>query len=159
MTNLTTAFFARTLGVTLSDRRGDARKERDAAINHSLIEDDMFSIKGYQDIEEWLGDRKINLLCEKIHGGFGEKFTDVSPVVLRMIFNRWYSLLDDKAILLAELPSLQNKDTINDVKRFIDKLNTVPGLKAKMIERRAGGCLIGLEKNNEAPDRIDDVEF
>ena len=99
-------FFARSLGVTLTDVRGKLNPDptvRDKERHHDILEGDITFPQTYERIGTWLSGEKTDLIIERMEGG--RLYIPEEPVLLGQIFSKWYGMLAENGIILAQTSS------------------------------------------------------
>src|SRR3989344_3147196 len=99
-------FFARALGVTLADIRGNLEPNptsRDEERHHSILEGDITFPQTYARVHEWLAGEKADFIVERMEGGRLNIPKD--PILLGQAFNTWYEMLAENGIILAQTSS------------------------------------------------------
>ncbi|OHA20164.1 MAG: hypothetical protein A2849_01500 [Candidatus Taylorbacteria bacterium RIFCSPHIGHO2_01_FULL_51_15] len=141
--------FKKTAGIALSDIRNRMRSDptmQDDERNHSVIEGNIFSEELYDDIADWLGKDKVDLIFEKMI--LGTKTVPIEPYAVGKVLSKWYAMLSDNGLMFVEIPSglepvfrewktmidTQYKDTIevqySEYPAF--RLRKLPGAPAEM---------------------------
>lgn len=147
-------FFKKSIGVTLVDKRNSQEIDRDSEIGHEVLETDCFSAQGRNKLKYWLGDDKVDVIFEKMHGAL-LNYPD-NPKFLMSILNRWYKLLGDKGLMFIQTPSLK-EESLKQTQDFLDSIKDgkIPGLSlAYEVEgpNKFGNRIhLVLEKSANAP--------
>ena len=86
-----------------------------------------------------------------MHGGMEEFEGGLN--VLAANLHRWYSLLDDKAIMFIQTPPIRDPDVAPELKKFLDKLSLVPGLDVSYTKMDIGHgyTFLRLQRDENAP--------
>jgi hypothetical protein len=106
----TNGFFDETAGITLVDCRYsqmhptqvDKLSADDAARNHRVVEGDMLDDATKQKTDDWLGDRKLGLVIERMHAGILSLPDD--PYTLAENANHWYERLAEGGLMFIQIP-------------------------------------------------------
>ncbi|MBI2514686.1 hypothetical protein HYV91_00635 [Candidatus Wolfebacteria bacterium] len=157
-------FFEKTLGVVLVDKRDEDQKSADEKMKHSVLVEDAFSSKGYREVKKWLGESKVNLICEKMHGASYDIPSD--PDYLWLNLSRWYRLLDNHGIMLIQSPPIKKHDmetlmdwlvlTKHNFQGFLDVDWRSETISPKI--NRFGRIWLRLEKHDGAPKELPKLE-
>lgn len=95
-------YFEKTAGITLADGRTTQDSWRDEKRNHSVIEGDLQTEKVKRAVDKWRGDRKIDLVFERMSGGLALLPRD--PYHLAKEFSHWYDLLNEGGVMFVQIP-------------------------------------------------------
>lgn len=96
------------IAVSLEDLRTPHQKERDQKLGITQLSLDLTTLKGWNDLESALGDRKADLVIERAEGGLDE--LPVHPVFYGTTIQRIWKLLGENGVMLLETPTLQTLD-------------------------------------------------
>ena len=80
----------------------DEAYERDKKIHHTVMERDIFSPKFYASVQEWLGDKRADLIIERLAKGM--EFVPLEPHLLFKTLQTWWDFLAKDGVLLAQVP-------------------------------------------------------
>jgi hypothetical protein len=134
-------FFEASAGVALGDPRTNKRKELDVRNGHLVISGDMTAPKTKDEVEEWLGTRKIDLLIKRVVGGSAHIPFDPGLMIHETRY--WYSKMNERSLMFLEthaVPSLAIKrwsKFIND--NPANNIEAVyPGMQSLKIARFKG---------------------
>lgn len=96
-------FFEKTLGVTLTDIRGSLSPDptpADEKRHHFVLEGDMTSLQTRKNVHDWLGDKKVDFIVERLAGG--RLLLPEEPYLISDMFNDWYQTLGEDGIIYAQ---------------------------------------------------------
>ena len=107
----TPGFFAKSISVTLADhRRWKLRlselKERDRKIHHKVLEGNIFDLKTYESLNQYLDNKKVDLIIERM--GQGLEFVPTEPYTVSKILQIWYDLLREGGVMFVQTPVVFN---------------------------------------------------
>jgi hypothetical protein len=150
-------FIKKSLGVVLHDNRREEKKKSDSDQYplHEVISADLFSSKGKQLIQKWLEGEKADLVFERLDGPTGNKDgPHATPEFMAAVFERWYQLLSDRAVMFIQSPMLESCDA-DDLEKKLEKLER-PGLHISCKRSGIGEVrlYIILEKSEGAPRNL-----
>ncbi|MFA6386189.1 MAG: hypothetical protein WCW04_00230 [Candidatus Paceibacterota bacterium] len=105
-------FFKETFGITLADHREkwktkiDAYKNSKHKLDHNVIEGDILSDNLYDNLEEKLNGRKVDIIIERMF--LGIEFMPAEPYKLSSILEKWYVMLNEGGIMFIQSPVVFN---------------------------------------------------
>jgi hypothetical protein len=145
----TNHFFQETIGCTLTDDRAIDTKKSDTERNHFVVEGNAFSSEGYRDLKEKLNGKKVNVFLERMQGGL-PAYTYSN--YLTALFDRYYNLLDNHAVLFIQLPHIVfSDDEKTSMDTLLTKLKSVPGFDVAWDDITS---LVRIEKKSDAPEDL-----
>ena len=163
-------FFGKTVGVCLADVRPLYMKERDTQHGHSVVAGDLLDTKNeklFKEITEAIGGEKTDLIISRMMGPLDD--LSRNPLMLDRVIRKWYSLLNDNGILIAQFelikqhhPVVEERhkhdehdylfmDTQEDIESWAEKIKEK--YKDK-IEIQIARGVIRLHKKNGAPAEL-----
>ncbi len=123
--DFTPGFFAKTFGVTLHEHRRP--QEIMDLETHTVLEGDIRVPATYRLLQEKLGGAKADLIIERLLGGWD--FIQNDPKLFGAVLRKWYSLLNEGGLLIAEGPPpfetahKEEQDFFPLLQRFADMLH------------------------------------
>ncbi len=163
-------FFEKTVGVCLDDIRPAYKKEYDEEHGHSVIAGDLLDTKNkelFKQITDSIGTSKTDLIVSRLMGPLED--LSRNPLVLDRIIRKWYSILNDNGILIAQFqlvkqhhPVVEERhkkdeydylfmDTQEDVENWAKKVKEKYG---DQIEVQVARGVIRIHKNPGAPEEL-----
>jgi hypothetical protein len=116
--------FCRTAGFVLKDTRTANTKTEDREINHKVIPvSDAFSTQGYRAIKKFLGEKKADLIIERMVANLASFPND--PEYLYIQLNRLYKILAEQGVMLLMAPPVdRNDDTRRGIYSWINNISS-----------------------------------
>lgn len=172
-------FFTRTTGVCLEDLRPVYKKLDDESKGHSVVIADILETDAkdkFDAIKENLGTDKVDLIVSRLMGPLnsekkiqGAIILKRNPLVLDRVIRKWYSMLNDGGLLLAQFEYFDEHDAYIEKKRDAE-INPPPVMEIEenvkswvneinkrfsdQIEIQLGRGIIRLHKKPGAPEEL-----
>lgn len=96
----TEGFFARSLGVTLTDTSRGSNIH--SPKGHGMLFGDLRDEATQGSVDQWLQSQKADLIVERMVGALNHVPKD--PYYIARFISRWYSLLSDRGLMFVEIP-------------------------------------------------------
>lgn len=102
-------FFARSLGVTLTDQRSSVKINRDNERNHQVIAADLRTEEAKGKVVGWLNGEPADLIIERMVGGLA--LVPKDPYLMAFYLSQWYRMMSERGIMLVQAPDFTRKLT------------------------------------------------
>ncbi len=151
-------FFKQTIGVSLADYRtksgqlkeGGAKKIYPDGRQHNIIIGNLFDREIYQKINKITRGKKVDFIIERMLGGF-ENVPNNSPLVLMVVLQKWYEMLNEGGLLLIQIP-WPMEDIAKEWVKLLQNGKYKQGVDVGFSESR--WVSLRIHKLKKAPDRL-----
>lgn len=138
--------FKKTAGICLVDCRDEKTKQKDKLRSHSVLEGDILSQEGKQEVASWLDGEKADVVIMSLIGP--HKYLPKEPFFMARQVSDWYERSSDTGLFLAEIPFAFDT-TLDQWEQHVRK--NVPGLEVQVDRDTFWASTIRLRKLPKAP--------
>ncbi len=150
-------FFEATFGATLEDTRGPRRRRNESRRkHHTVIEANVFSLEGIEEIKRRLPGGKADLIIERMGGPMGNEKGVLSNIfAIGRLAQAWYRLLNNGGIMYIQLP----QKIMSVMDEYVHLLKTIYGNSIEIslgidTSKDARWPVMRLVKSAEAPQEL-----